>query len=293
MSLVVPPPVQQQEGAARRARRGRRPAGMWAYGVLGAVLLFSAFPVYWSLLTSSQSQAEIAQTPPDLLPGRHLLDNMQRVFAQANFGQAMVNSLIVASLITVSVVFFSVMAGFAFAKLRFRGRHVLMVLVTLTMMIPPQLGVVPLYILMARIGWAGHLQAVIVPAMVSAFGVFFMRQYIAGAVPDELVEAARMDGCSMARTLWHVAFPASQPAAVVLALFTFVQAWNDFFWPLIVLTPASATVQVALSSLSSGYYQDFSLVMTGTALATLPVLLLFAVLGKHLFRRFDPSYGPG
>jgi cellobiose transport system permease protein len=159
---------------------------------------------------------------------------------------------------------------------------VLMIVIIATMMVPTQLGIVPLYILMSKLGWTNQLQAVIVPGMVTAFGVFFMRQYLTEALPTELLEAGRVDGCSTFRLYWNIALPAARPAAAVLGLFTFMQAWNDFFWPLVVLSPDNPTVQVALSTLASGYVEDFSLVLTGTVLATLPVLVIFLVFGRQI-----------
>ena len=130
--------------------------------------------------------------------------------------------------------------------------------------------------------WAGHLSAVIVPATVSAFGVFWMRQYLVDAIPDELIEAARVDGCSTLRTFWHVCVPAARPAAGMLGLFTFMQTWTDFLWPLVVLDPESPTIQVALNQLQSGYYVDYSLVLAGAVLATLPIFVVFLVAGRQL-----------
>ncbi len=153
------------------------------------------------------------------------------------FWKATVNSVIVSTAVSFSVVLFGTLAGYAFAKLRFRGSGPLLVFVIATMAVPTQLGVVPLFQVMARLGWTGELQAVIVPAMVSAFGVFWMTQYLRQAVPDELIEAARVDGASMIRTFWHVGLPAARPAAAMLGLFTFVATWTNFFWPFIVLGP--------------------------------------------------------
>src|SRR3954449_8623656 len=135
---------------------------------------------------------------------------------------------------------------------------------------------------MKNFGWIDHLQAVIAPFLVSAFGVFLMRQYISGAVPNELIEAARVDGCHTLREFWHVVLPAVRPIAAVLGLLTFMNTWNDFFWPLIVLTPHNPTVQVAVSTLASGYVEDYALVLTGTFISILPLLVVFLVLGRQI-----------
>jgi cellobiose transport system permease protein len=183
----------------------------------------------------------------------------------------------------ISVVLTSTLAGFAFAKLRFRGRGALLGLVVATMMVPPQLGIIPLYIMMANwLHWSNHLQALIVPAAASAFGVFFMRQYLVSALPTELLEAGRLDGCSTFRLYWHVVLPIARPAAAVLGLLTFMATWNDFFWPLVVMTQQNPTVQVSLSALQGGYVLDYSLVLSGALVSTLPMLVVFALMGRQI-----------
>ncbi|SDS70434.1 cellobiose transport system permease protein [Actinoplanes derwentensis] len=267
--------------ASRRSFGYPRRASVWTYAALLAVVAGSVFPLYWSLVVSSQTSEAVAQVPPVLIPGGHLFDNIARVFATTDFARALMNSFIVSASVTVSVVFFSTLAGFAFAKLRFRGRQALLVLAIGTSVVPQQLGIIPLYLLMSKLGWTDQLAAVIVPGLVTAFGVFFMTQYLGRAVPDELLEAGRIDGCTTFGLYWHVVLPAARPAAAVLGLFTFMQAWNDFFWPLVVLQN-NATVQVALSSLASGYTTDYTLTLTGTLLSTLPILVIFMVLGRQI-----------
>ena len=196
----------------------------------------------------------------------------------ANFAKALVNSAIVAGTVSLAVLVFSSLAGFAFAKLRFRGRNVLLLVVIATMMIPAQLGIIPLYILMGKLGWNGDLKAVIVPVLVSAFGVFFMRQYLlrggagraARGGPDR-----RLRPCS--RLCWQVVLPAARPAAAVLGLFTFMTTWNDFLWPLVVLTPDEPDRAGRAVDAGVRLLPDYSLVLAGTAIATVPLLVLFFV----------------
>jgi cellobiose transport system permease protein len=259
----------------------RRP-GFLVYGLLVAFILGSAFPIYWSFLVPSHGNDILTDKLPPLLPGGNFFSNAQQVLDTIPFWHALLNSVIVSGSVALSVVVFSTLAGFAFAKLRFRGSNVLFVLVVLTMAVPTQLGIIPLYMAMADFGWAGHLQAVIVPNLVSAFGVFWMRQYLADAVPSELIEAARSDGCSMIRVFWHVAVPAARPAAAMLGLFTFMQSWNDFLWPLIALDQNNPTIQLALEQLQAGYYVNYALVLAGTTLATIPIFLLFVAVGRQL-----------
>jgi cellobiose transport system permease protein len=281
------------KGAARYAARRRgnalgvgsnRRARWVTYAVLTIVLLISFYPIYYTFLLASSDARTIAQNPiPSLIPGGNFLDNITRVLnSDIKFWQALWNSVFVAVVTSVSVVLFATLAGFSFAKLRFRGRRALLVFVIATMAVPTQLGVVPLFILMSELGWTGKLIAVIVPGMVTAFGVFWMTQYFEESLPYELIEAARVDGCSMIRTFWNVALPAAKPAAAMLALFTFVASWTNFFWPFIVLGSTNPTLPVSLQLLQASYFKDYSLIMAGVVLATIPLILLFIVAGKQL-----------
>jgi cellobiose transport system permease protein len=272
--------------AAERPVRGQRVRGgpgAGTYLALGLLVLLCAFPLYWSLVVASHDQASISRYPPTLLPGPNLWQHIRTAFEQANFGLALVNSAIVCSVITLSVLLTSTLAGFAFSRLRFRGREALLGFVVATMLIPTQLGVIPLYIMVSRwFGWTNDLRAVIVPALVSAFGVFFMRQYLVSALPVELIEAGRVDGASTLRLYWSIVLPVARPAAAVLGLLTFITTWNDLFWPLIVLNSQNPTVQVAISSLAAGVTVDYSLTLTGAVIGTFPILIVFLALGRQI-----------
>jgi len=259
----------------------RRP-GFLVYGLLTAFVLGSVAPFYWSFLLGSHTAEIAAQGVPPLRPGGHFVENAQRALDTIPFWRALANSVIVSTVAASSTVVFGTLAGYAFAKLRFRGNAALLTFVVATMAVPTQLAVVPLFILMSKLGWTGSTWSVIVPVLVTAFGVFFMRQFLVDAVPDELIEAARMDGCSQIKVVWHVVAPAARPAAAILWLFTFVATWTDFFWPLIALPPDNPTIQVALNQLQSGFFKDYSLVLAGTMLATLPLLVLFVATGRQL-----------
>ncbi|MGH3880204.1 MAG: carbohydrate ABC transporter permease [Actinophytocola sp.] len=266
-------------------RRAKTPgsAGWAAYGLLLAIIVFSIFPLYWSVVVSSRDQSAIGRYPPPLVPGGSLWENLEAAFEQGNFGLALSNSVVVAGTITVSVVFTSTLAGFAFAKLTFRGRNGLFTTVVATMLVPTQLAIIPLYIMVTQwFGWANDLRGVIVPALVSAFGVFFMRQYLTSAMPTELLEAGRVDGASTMRIYWNVVLPIARPGAAVLALLTFITYWNDLFWPLILLNTQNPTVQVAIANTASGIEVDYSLVLAGTVIATFPMLLVFLLLGRQI-----------
>lgn len=299
MSTAIPeplPPVQvatidsdpprRPERAPRRARAtgvagvGSRP-GFLTYGLLAAFIIGSAYPLWWSFVVGSGTNATRGETLP-LLPGGNFLANAAKVLDAIPFWLALGNSVLVSSIITISVVSFSTLAGYAFAKLRFRGRDGLMIFVVATMAIPTQLGIIPLFMVMRELGWTGTIGAVIVPTLVTAFGVFFMRQYLVDVIPDELIEAARMDGANQFRTFLTVGLPAARPAMAILGLFTFMTAWTDYLWPLIVLSPQNPTLQTALSQLQSGFYIDYSIVLTGAVMATIPLLVLFVIAGKQL-----------
>ncbi|MFC5789772.1 carbohydrate ABC transporter permease [Agromyces tardus] len=291
MTVLNPPPLAIAEenipNAPKRRRatvvRGSRP-GWFVYSALAIVLGSAIFPFYWSFLIGSGDASTIRDPNMSWLPGGNFLANAASVINDpaVNFWRALWNSIYSSTLIALSVVFFSTLAGWAFAKLRFRGGRWLLVFVVATMAVPTQLGVVPLYILFADLGWTGNIGAIIIPALTSAFGVFWMTQYLQQAVPDELIEAARVDGASSFRTFLTVGLPAARPAAAMLGLFTFVSAWNNFFWPFIVLDRNDPTLPVALSLLQSNYFVDYSIVLAGVLLSTVPLLLLFAFAGKQL-----------
>ena len=284
---AIPYRTRPETRTRRRRSRGYRRGGVGTYVFLLLLLAFSIFPLYWSFVVASHDNSALGAYPPVLTPGGNFRENVDRLFnagiVNVDFAKALINSAIVASVVTLSVVFFSALAGFAFAKLDFRGSKLLLLVVIATLIVPVQLGVIPLYIEMAHFGWINHLQAVVAPFLVSAFGVFLMRQYISGAVPNELIDAARVDGCHTLRVFWHVVLPAVRPIAAVLGLLTFMNTWNDFFWPLIVLTPHNPTVQVAVSTLAgAAYVPDYALILTGTFVSILPLLAVFLVLGKQI-----------
>ncbi|MCW2875683.1 carbohydrate ABC transporter permease [Actinacidiphila oryziradicis] len=262
--------------------------GPIAYAILTVIAIASLFPLYFAIVAASTSQTRIAQTPPPLVPGGNLFSNLRQVWnyngpGGHTLGLAMFNSVVVAGAVTVSTVLFATLAGFAFAKLRFTGRNVLLVLVIATIAVPPQLSVLPLFQIISGLHWTDQLQSVILPGLVTAFGVFFMRQYLSEALPTELLEAARADGANSWQIVWHVVFPVARPAMAVLGMLTFVQAWNDFLWPLIALTPAgNPTLQVALASIGGGYSINESIIMAGAVIATVPLLIVFAIFGKQI-----------
>ncbi|MFI9200139.1 carbohydrate ABC transporter permease [Streptomyces sp. NPDC053048] len=264
-------------------RAGRQlHGGPVAYAVLTLFAAGSLFPLVWTAVAASRDNTRLARTPPPLWFGDHLIRNLGRAWTEGNMGLALFNTTLVAGTVALGTVFFCTIAGFAFAKLRFRLKNVLLSLTIGTMLVPPQLGVVPLFMVVARLGWTDRLPTVVLPTLVSAFGVFFMRQYLVEALPTELIEAARVDGASSWRVVRHIVFPVARPAMAVLGMLSFVQAWNDFFWPVIALTQENPTVQVALTGLGRGYVPDQAVVMAGALLGTLPLLLAFTFFGRQI-----------
>lgn len=282
--LTVPRAVGLSRSPRPRRRLGAgRPTAL-VYVFLVAVVLISFFPFYWSLLIGSGDATTIRDPHRSWIPGPNLLANVREVLANpsVNFWRALLNSVIVSVVVSASVVFFSTLAGYAFAKFQFRGRNALLVFVVATIAVPTQLGIVPLFIAMSKLGWTGTLGAVIVPNLVTAFGVFWMTQYIGQVIPDEIVESARIDGADSFRSFWYVVLPVVRPAAAMLALFTFILTWTDFFWPFIVLNGGNPTLPVALQLLQTSYFVNYAIVLAGTLLATAPLLVLFVVAGKQL-----------
>ena len=254
------------------------------YAFLAIVMFASVFPLYWSFLIGSGDSSTINDPNMSWWPGGNFIANASSVInnESVNFWKSLGNSIIVSTVVSASVVFFSTLAGYAFAKLRFRAKRGLLVFVIATTAVPTQLGVVPLFIAMSAFGWTGTLGAVIVPALVSAFGVFWMTQYISQALPDELVEAGRIDGATMFQTFWYIGLPSARPAAAMLALFTFITTWTNFFWPFIVLNASNPTLPVSLATLQANYFIDYSIVLAGVLLATLPLIALFVLAGRQL-----------
>ena len=267
---------------AKHSSGGQLRAGWGTYAVIIIVTLVSIFPLYYTIVMASHTNAEMASAHPPVLPTNSLWHNIHTALQMAPLNKGLINSVIVSGCITAGTVALCTLAGFAFAKLKFRGANILLGICVGTMMVPMQMGIIPLYMLMAKLGMAGHLQSVILPSLVTAFGVFFMRQYIASAVPDELIEAAYVDGAKPLRVLLSVVVPAVRPAMAVLAMLTFLMAWNDFFWPIITLSSQNPTVQVSFQSLATGYAPQQSIIMAGTLYGTVPVLVVFGLLGRHI-----------
>ncbi|GAB6931204.1 carbohydrate ABC transporter permease [Paenibacillus sp. JCM 10914] len=251
------------------------------FGLIAGLLL-SIFPFYWLMVMATRTTSDIYSYPPKLWFGPHLFDNISRVLSSIDFFGAFWNTLFVASAVTILVLFFDSLAGFTFAKFQFPGRKWLFVLLLATMMAPAQLSLVPSFVIMAQFGWVGTFKALIIPGMVNAFGIFWIRQYASESVPSELLDAGKIDGCGFFRLYWNISLPILRPALSFLAAFTFIGVWNDYLWPLIILNDESKfTLQVALSSLNGIYTTDYSMVIAGTLLAVIPLIVMFLFISKQ------------
>lgn len=242
----------------------------------------SLFPFYWMIVMASNTTGDIFRFPPKLTIGSQLLVNCRHVLDSIDFFGSFGNTVMVAVISTVLVLFFDSIAAFVFAKFDFPAKKPLFVILLATFMIPTQLSVVPQFVIMAHLGWVGSFKALIIPGMVNAYGIFLMRQYAEGAVSGDLLEAGRLDGCGFMRLYWNVALPVLRPVLAFLGIFTFIGVWNDYLWPLIVLTnPGRITLQVALGQLNSLYNTDYSMVMAGTLMATVPLIVVFLFGARH------------
>ncbi len=260
-------------------------ASRWqAWLVNGALLLLalvSLAPLLWMVSVSFMPAGEASRFPPPLLPSGATLANYRELFARTGMAHNFANSLIVSGAITLGSLLINTMAGYAFAKLRFTGRDRIFRWLLAALVIPAQVAMLPLFLLMKQLGLVNSFGGVIVPALATVFGIFLVRQY-ARSIPDELLEAARIDGASELRIFFQVVLPMLKPVLVTLAIFTFMAAWNDFMWPLIVLTDqAHYTLPVALASLSREHIMDVEMMMAGAVITVLPVLLLFLLLQRY------------
>ncbi|GHH53023.1 carbohydrate ABC transporter permease [Streptomyces umbrinus] len=264
---------------------GSRLTRVCVRGVLLLGVLISLFPFYWLVVMASGTTEDIYSYPPKLVPGPHLLDNMGRVLDTVDFFGSLFNTIVVAVVGTALVLFFDSLAAFAFAKYEFPGKRFLFGALLATYMIPAQLSLVPQFVTMAEFGWAGSLTALIIPGAANAFGIFWMRQYAQNSLPDELLDAGRIDGAGFFRLYWQVAMPLFRPALAFLGIFTFISIWNDYIWPLVVMIdPDRVTLQVALANLNVLYNTDYSLVMAGALMSVVPLIIVFLIGARHFLR---------
>lgn len=255
-----------------------------AYGVLIAWAVVTLLPLYWMVTGAFKGGAAIAQMPPQWWPVRPVLDNFHTLLTRP-FWRWMGNSLFVAAVVTLTNVLFSAMAGYAFAKLRFPGRDKLFWLMLAAIMIPGEVTLIPNYLLVTgTLGWKDTYLALIVPGAVNIGSIFLVKQFM-GTLPGTLLDAARIDGCSEFRIWYRVILPMARPVLAVLAIFTFVGAYNNFFWPLLVANkPELRMIQVGLAGFRFENSTDYGAITAGATLAAIPIAILFVAFQKHFLK---------
>jgi multiple sugar transport system permease protein len=274
----------RRRGAGRLPGRPawpRWPAALLLNAALVVAAAVTLVPLLWMVSVSLMPSGESIVFPPRFLPSRVTFEHYRELFIRLSLGRYLVNSTLIAGLVTVLSLLFNAMAGYAFAKLRFAGRERLFGLLLAALVIPTQVAMLPLFLLMRWLGLVNTYGGVVVPAMASIFGIFLVRQF-ALSLPDELLDAARIDGASEMRIFRSVILPLCRPVLLTLAIFTFLATWNDFTWPLVVLTDGRMyTLPIALANLSGEHYLDAELMMAGSVLTVAPVLVLFIVLQRY------------
>ena len=250
-------------------------------GGLVVLALISLAPLLWMVSVSFMPRGGASHFPPPLLPEHATLDSYRELFARSGMARNFSNSLLVSLAITLGSLLINTMAGYGFAKLKFVGRERIFQILLAALVIPAQVSMLPLFLLMKQLHLVNSFGGVIVPALATVFGIFLVRQY-ARSIPDELLEAARIDGAGEVRIFFQIVLPMLKPVLVTLTIFTFMAAWNDFMWPLIVLTDQDHyTLPVALATLSREHIQDVEMMMAGAVVTVIPVLALFLALQRY------------
>ena len=266
-------------GVALPRKRGRK--HWWWHLVLAPIALLFALPFVQMFLTALTPASEINKFPPRLIPSSLTLAGFEKLFAESDILRWLLNTAIVSTVGVASHLVLCSLAGYGFARLKFPGRTFGFLAIVATIMIPTQLLMVPTYVMFARIGLIDTLGAAIVPWLASAFGIFLMRQFFL-SLPAELEEAAVLDGCSRLAVFWRIVLPLAKPAMATLAIFTLLGSWNDLVWPLIAINdPASFTLQLGITNFQGDRRTDWSLLMAGNVVATLPLIAFFVLAQKQ------------
>ncbi len=254
------------------------------YGLLLVGLALTMLPLLWMLSASLMPAGEANLYPPRLFPSRITFEHYHELFTRLDLARYLLNSTVLATAVTLISLLLNSMAGYAFAKLRFPGRNRLFKILLAALVIPAQVSMLPLFLLLKQMGFVNTYWGVIIPGMASIFGIFLIRQY-ALSISDSLLDAARIDGAGEFRIYWSLVLPLCKPILVTLAIFTFMGTWNDFMWPLIILTDNEMyTLPVALANLLGEHVQDTEMMMAGAVLTVLPVMLVFMVLQKSYIK---------
>ena len=257
-----------------------RSSQIWAHAILIMGIATVVFPFLWMLATAFKRGAEIYSI--SLIPKRPTLANFRYLLERTMYGRWYLNSLIIATVVTLSELFFDSMAGYALAKLRFPGRNLVFVLILSTMMIPTEMLIIPWYLMVTRTGWIDTHWGVMLPGLISAFGVFLMRQFMQG-MPDDLLSAGRIDGLNEFGVWWHVALPNVRPALAALAILVFLGNWNAYLWPVIAIESAKMrTLPVGMSLFSGEAGSEWQLIMAAATLAVIPIMIIYSVFQRQI-----------
>ncbi|GLX70394.1 carbohydrate ABC transporter permease [Paenibacillus glycanilyticus] len=261
----------------------------WALGVLltiGGILVI--LPFIWMILSAFKSESEMQNIPPTFLPVDATFDNFKHLFTEMNFGVYLKNTLIIVVFSFVGL-FLNAMAGFGFAKYKFKGGSALFYLVLATMMIPGQVTMIPIYLILNEMHLTNTMTGIILPGLVGAFGIFLFRQFMQ-TIPDELLEATRLDGASEFRTFMQIVLPISKPILAVQGILAFIAGWNSFIWPLIIANDEKLyTLSVGLTLLKGQYGGNFALQMAGSTFMVIPIIVIFIIFQRHIIENFSIS----
>ena len=272
-------PVRTTSGVPGR----RAGSNLWIYALLVGGLLIMVGPFLWMVMGSIKPSVDFLRNPPTFLPSTVTGDNFSRLFDQLDFPRFFFNSSVIALVVTVGNLVFCPMLGYALAKLNWRGKRVIMALVLATLMVPAGITLIPNFILMSSLGLVNTYPGLILPFLAGPFGVFLMRQFMLG-VPNELLEAARIDGANEFRIFWTVVMPLATPVLATLGILTFLGNWNSFIYPLVMAQePGMYTLPVALATFATGQYQaDHGMLMAGSVVLVAPVLIIFILFQRWI-----------
>lgn len=264
-----------------RTQKRRKGGRLAIHLVLAAIAVVMVVPFIWMVLTSLKTLVEATAIPPQILPANPLWQNYPEVFNRFRFDLLFTNSIVSTVIRVCSQVFFASMAGYAFAKVAFPGKSAIFAVMMTVMMVPGLLYIIPQYLLITSLGWVNTMQGFVITGMVTAFGTFLMRQFFK-TLPDELSEAARLDGAGVFRTYFSIMLPLAKSGLVALTIFVSLWSWNDLMWPLVVLNSNSKmTLPVGLATMANANFTDIPLQMAGATMAVLPMIVLFMVLQKR------------
>lgn len=266
--------------AVSTSQRKKKKFSLWHLFLFPTAIIF-AIPILQMFLASLSPQKELLQFPPPFIPSHLTLDGFQRLFAQSDILLWLRNTVIVSAVAVISNMVLCSLAGYGFARLKFRGRHFGFLAIVATIMIPTQVLMIPTYVMFSKLGLINSLGAAIVPWLATSFGIFLMRQFFL-SLPPELEEAAVIDGCNRLQVFYRIVLPLAKPALATLAIFTLLGAWNDLVWPLIAINnPDGFTLQLGIANFQGSRRTDWSLLMAGNVIATTPLIAFFTLAQKH------------